>query len=85
MHLLSPHRRRVNREAARLTPEGIAQFAAYLTNLKAEPILPPPLHLLTEQGGSEPTDVEVDIEDITFATRFDAASYLDGKLTGAGS
>lgn len=68
----------------RLTPEGIAQFTTYLTNLKAEPTLEPPTYLLTEQGSSQAIPAEVDVEDITFATRFDAAAYLDAKLTASG-
>lgn len=65
----------------RLTTEGIRQFGAYLTNLKVEPTLDPPKHLLTEEGSSEPVTADVDVEEITFATRFDAAAYLDAKFT----
>lgn len=68
----------------RLTAEGIAQFAAYLTQLKAEPTLPPPAHLLTEAGASEPVGADVEVEDKPFATRFAAAAYLDAKLTASG-
>jgi hypothetical protein len=68
----------------RLTADGIAQFASYLTQLKAEPTLPPPAHLLTEAGASEPIGADVEVEDKAFATRFDAAAYLDIKLTASG-
>ena len=67
----------------RLTPDGIAQFLAYLTNLKAEPTLAPPMHLLTDEGASEPVQGSIEIENRDFATRLQAAKYLDQVLTPA--
>jgi len=65
----------------RLTAEGIEQFRAYLTNLKDEPTLEPPRRLLAETATSEPIAADVDVEGMQFATRFEAATYLDSKLT----
>ena len=64
----------------RLTPAGIEAFAAYLTNLKAEPTLDPPAWLLTDPTASDAIAGEVDVDTVPFATRFDAAAYLDSKL-----
>ncbi|MGB7157703.1 MAG: hypothetical protein WBD40_06530 [Tepidisphaeraceae bacterium] len=67
----------------RLTPDGIAQFTAYLANLKAEPTLPPPRHLLEEDGASEAVQGDVEVQDKPFATRLEAAKHLDQLLAPA--
>jgi hypothetical protein len=67
----------------RLTPNGIAQFTAYLTNLKTDPSLAPPKHLLSEDGASEPVGAEVELEERSFATRLNVAKYLDEMLSPA--
>jgi hypothetical protein len=64
----------------KLTVAGINEFAAYLGNLKVEPTLPPPMHLLTEAGASEPL-AEVEMEQREFASRLEAARYLDKVLS----
>lgn len=67
----------------RLTAPGIDAFAAYLTQLAAVPTLDPPTRLLAEVGSSEEIKGDTDLEERTFSTRFEAASYLSGKLAEA--
>lgn len=71
-------------EIRRLTPDGIAQFLAYLANLRREPALAPPTHLLTEKGMSETTGSESEIDsDRRFTNRMEAATYIDEVLARA--
>lgn len=67
----------------RLSDEGIEQFRAYLANLKTDPNLEPPRRLLLEPKTSEPVAGEVEVDGMQFKNRFEAAAYLDGKLTAA--
>ena len=66
----------------KLTESGIKEFAAYLTNLKVEPTLDAPSHLLSEPAASEALDEQVQIERVSFETRFHVASYLYERLSG---
>lgn len=68
----------------RLNDRGLAQFSAYLVQLKSEPTLPPPLYLLTESDTSEPIATEVEVENVEFENRFAAATYMDNKLSSSG-
>lgn len=64
----------------RLTQEGMASFAAYLSTLKEEPTVEPPGYLLTDPAASEPITADIEVEAVSFPTRFDAAAYLNSKL-----
>lgn len=68
----------------RLTTEGISRFSIYLSNLKMEPTLDPPRYLLEDNVFSAAVEPDIDIEEIKFITRFDAATYLDKKLSVLG-
>ena len=59
-----------------LTESGIEQFRAYLNQLRDQPATDPPTWLLTDATGSEPV-AEVPVIQREFASRLDAAQYLD--------
>jgi hypothetical protein len=63
-----------------LTDSGIADFAAYLAALKGDPKLPPPVHLLSDQKGSESVPGRSTVEQRIFATRFELAKYLHERF-----
>jgi hypothetical protein len=66
----------------RFTQPGLVQFTQYLDQLKAAPTTPPPEWLLTDEIASEAA-ADVEVVDQQFATRFDAAEYLNGVLCAA--
>jgi hypothetical protein len=68
----------------RLTPSGVHEFAAYLTQLAIIPTLDPPTRLLVDTSSSEAVDGDQDLEERSFSSRFEAASYLDTKIAEAG-
>lgn len=67
----------------RLTIEGIAKFDAYFGDLRVMPRAEPPQLLLVDSAASSAIDVDVDVEHIRFASRFEFAEYLHEKLVGA--
>lgn len=73
----------MNTMLRRLTQPGIEAFRAWLADLKQQPRLAPPLSLLNDPATSEPIRPDTPIEGRTFATRFDAASYLVDRLDAA--
>jgi hypothetical protein len=68
----------------RFTAEGLSQFAAYLGNLRVDPRLDPPFHLLTDANTSEAVEIEIELDNKPFAARFDAAAYFSEKLAASG-
>lgn len=60
----------------RLTPLGVEQFQEYLSQLRGDAKLAPPVHLLENDQASEPV-ADVEVEQQTFETRLAAAKYLD--------
>ena len=69
---------------ARLNASGLATFAGWLESLKAGGSIQAPTSLLTEEQGSEPLSVEVEVEPREFASRFEAAEYIHTQFSGAG-
>lgn len=70
-------------ELRRLTSDGLAGFAAYLTNLKAEPTLRPPGHLLAAASASEAMPGNFEVQNRIFRTRLEVAKFLDQLLSPA--
>ena len=60
----------------RLTPLGVEQFQEYLSQLRGDAKLAPPVHLLENDQASEPV-ADMEVEPQTFETRLAAAKYLD--------
>jgi hypothetical protein len=67
----------------RFNAEGMTQFEAYLNNVKAEPTLAPPFHLLEDPLATEPLPLDIELDQKPFSARFDAAAYLNEKLSPA--
>lgn len=65
-----------------LNDKGVQEFRGYLEALRSDASLPPPLVLLDDPTTTTDVGQAVQIEAKTFATRYDAASYLDSKLGG---
>jgi len=66
----------------RLNLAGVEAFRRYLETLTLDPKLQPPTQILTDEESSEPLSTDVEIEAIQFANRFEAAKYLDQRLSG---
>lgn len=64
----------------RLNAEGIAMFKKYLVALKNNSSEAPPFELLTDSEYSEEILPPVEIEQQTFASRYEAAAYLSLTL-----
>ena len=47
-----------------------------MNNLKEEPTVEPPGYLLTDPAASEPIAADVEVEALSFSTRFDAAGAI---------
>jgi len=62
--------------------EVVEAASQYLDQLKAAPTTPPPMWLLTDEVASEAV-ADVEVLDQPFATRFDAANYLQELLSAA--
>jgi len=67
----------------RLTTQGIARMSAFLDSLTGPAPEAPPYEILTDPGMSEPAPGEVEIEQRSFARRFDVARYLDERFVDA--
>jgi hypothetical protein len=65
----------------RFNDEGVARFARYLVDLAADPALAIPIDLLTDPACTAEVPPGPEIEDRPFATRMDAARYLDSVLS----
>lgn len=63
-----------------LTEQGIQKFRAYLQCLREGEILDPPTELLTDEKYSAPVPEQIDLEDVKFADKREAAIYLSGRL-----
>ncbi len=68
----------------KLNKSGIQKFADFLDSLKETPFVESPDSLLIDAEASESLPVQVDIEKRGFRNRFEAAAYLDGKLSLSG-
>jgi hypothetical protein len=68
----------------KLNKSGIQRFADFLDSLKETPFVEPPVSLLTDAEASESLPAQVDIEKRVFHNRFEAAAYLDWKLSRSG-
>jgi hypothetical protein len=69
----------------RLTTQGIERMSAFLDSLTTSTPEAPPYETLTNPAMSEPAPGEIEIEQRTFASRFDVARYLDERLGEAGT
>src|SRR5437868_5475878 len=70
-------------KARMLNQRGIQAFREYLEALKGDLTLRPPVALLTDAVTSEALPkYNAEVEYRLFASRYDAASYLDSQLTG---
>jgi hypothetical protein len=68
----------------RLNKTGIQEFADFLDSLKENPLAEIPASLLTDERTSGEMAERVDIEKQRFRSRFEAAAYLDEKLSRSG-
>lgn len=59
----------------RLTPTGSESFATYLSQLRDDPKLPPPVWLLEDDKASVPV-ADIEVTERVFANRLAAASFL---------
>lgn len=64
-----------------LTPIGIEQFQQYLMNLRGDPLLAVPTHLLTDSSTSAPLPGGATVEERRFATKLEASQYLQNQLS----
>jgi hypothetical protein len=71
-------------KAGRLNESGIAIFAGWLETLKQGGSVQAPASLLTNPETTEALAVAVEVEQRTFANRFEAAEYLFTRFTAAG-
>ena len=71
-------------KVARLNESGIATFAGWLETLKQGGSVQAPTSLLGNPAATEPLAIQVEIEQRTFATRFEAAEHLFDRFTAAG-
>lgn len=60
----------------RLLPLGVEKFEEYLKELRTDPRLGPPRHLLTDSATSEGTGAKLGLELRSFSTRFEIARHL---------
>lgn len=65
----------------RFNDEGVNRFSRFLDDLSANPAASPPSALLTDALCVEPVSAGVEVEPTPFATRMDAARYLDAILS----
>ena len=68
----------------RLNEKGIEEFGAFLDALSVNPILAPPTEILEDPAKSANFPTKVEVENRSFANRFDAAKYLYEKFIEAG-
>jgi hypothetical protein len=71
-------------EVRRLTDAGIERLSAFIDSLKGDEPLDYPAEILTDPQTSEPIGCLIEIEQRRFGSRFEAARYLDGKLSDSG-
>lgn len=69
---------------ARLNESGIATFAGWLETVKQGGAVQAPTSLLTNPETTEALAVVVEVEQRSFANRFEAAEYLFTRFTAAG-
>jgi hypothetical protein len=63
-----------------LKPEGLERFGRYLVDLKETPSLPPPVDLLENPTFTEPIERGAEVASRAFATKLEAAQYLNSAL-----
>lgn len=68
----------------KLNKQGIQEFADFLESLKENPALEVPTSLLTEARTSDGLPEQVEIKKNCFRSRFEAAEYLDERLSDSG-
>jgi hypothetical protein len=68
----------------RLTDAGIERLGKFLDSQTTEEPEPLPDEILTDETMSEPVQPEIEIEQLNFSNRFEAAKYLNEKLAEAG-
>jgi hypothetical protein len=67
----------------RLTEKGLKEFTGFLDAVNAGQQFEIPYALLTDDDTSESIPADIDIEEPEFKNRFDAAKYLEERLSGA--
>lgn len=65
----------------RFTPEGVAQFSLFLSELKSNPRTAAPTQLLTDESVATLVPSSPELINLPFASRMDAARYLDSVLS----
>ena len=65
----------------RFNERGIRQFEAFIEALRKDPAFTPPSSLLKDEGCTEALEGGVDLKEKTFASRMEAAKYLDEALS----
>jgi hypothetical protein len=64
----------------KLTDEGVARFTEYLKRISSGEAIDPPKHLLSDDDASEALMGTAEVEDQPFASKMEAASYLNARL-----
>jgi hypothetical protein len=68
-------------KVARLNAIGLEQFGNYLDSIVGTNLHPIPSEILTDPATSELLEHDIEIEQLSFARRFEMAEYLVGKLS----
>ncbi len=68
----------------RLNENGLNALRAAIEGIKSGATSVAPAALLTDIATSEPLGATIEVEQRTFASRFEAAQYLDTRLSGSG-
>jgi hypothetical protein len=69
-------------QARLLTSEGIRKFGEYLAQARAGETIPVPVSLLTDAEVSEPFPGDVDITQVVFQNKLQAAEYFEQRFAG---
>jgi hypothetical protein len=64
----------------RLNAQGIERLSLFLDSLTTSTPEAPPYEILSDAARSEPLSVDIEVEKRNFASRLEAAQYLDEKL-----
>src|SRR5688572_24951762 len=75
--------RRVTMTSLRvLSPDGLEEFENYLIQLKADPTLGPPSHLLEDTDKTKPAPSQVEVESQEFRSKLEFGLYITKVLNG---
>lgn len=68
----------------RLNAQGLASLGEFLDSLTTDSPLPYPLELLSNPSATESVEPEVEVEEVSFDSRLEAAEYLHTRLGDVG-